>query len=167
MRKVFFVVSLLAIAVVAVQYYLAAVGVFSGSHDGFVFHGTSGRIVAPIVFLLLIVTAALARAGKKTIWLTVLMLGLLVMQTLIFVFTGLIFGVGPDTPNPPVAAILTVSLHALNPMFMIWVGVVIALRARRLAFPGAGAAPDGATATDAEAAVSPALDRPAGPPPTS
>lgn len=137
MRKAFFIVSLMAIAVVAVQYYLAAVGVFSESDEGFAYHGTSGRIVAPIVFVLLIVSAALARAGKKTIWLTVLMLGLLIMQTLIFIFTGLIFGVGPDTHNPPVAAILTVSLHAVNPLFIVWVGVLIALRARRLAFPAA------------------------------
>lgn len=147
MRKVFFVVSLMAIGVVAVQYYLAAVGVFShAEREGFVYHGTSGRIVAPIVFLLLIATAALARAGKRTIWLTVLMLGLLVVQTLIFVVTGLIFSVGPDTPVLPLGAILTVSLHAVNPLFILWTGVVVALRARRLAFPRAAA-----TGTDAAA----------------
>ena len=161
MRKVFFVVSLLPIAVVAVQYYLAAVGVFLHADDGFTAHGTSGRIVAPIVFLLLILTAALARAGKKTIWLTVLMLGLLIMQTLIFILTGLIFGVGPETPNPPFAAILTVSLHAINPLIIVWVGVIVARRAYGLAFPQAGgtvmdAAPPSPLA--AETAAEPAAD---------
>lgn len=144
MRKVFFVLSLLVPAGVAVQYYLAAVGFFSGSHDGFAAHGASGRIVLPTLFILLILSAALARAGRRTIWLTVLMLGLLIMQTLIFIFTGLIFGVGPETANPPLAAVLTVSLHAVNPLIIVWVGVVVALRARRLAFPKAADAVDAA-----------------------
>lgn len=156
MRRVFFVISLLVLAAIAVQYYLAAVGVFSGSHDGFAGHGMSGRIVLPILFILLILSAAISRAGRSTIWLTVLMFGLLIMQTLIFILTGLIFGVGPESPNPPIAAVLTVSLHAVNPLIMIWVGVVIALRARRLAFPVRG--------TDAAAADAPAsADSHAGP----
>lgn len=137
MRKLFFVWSLLPLAIVAVQYYFAGVGFFADDHEAFAPHGTTGRIVAPVVFLLLILFAALARAGKRTIWLTVLMLGLLIMQTLIFILTGLIFNVGPETASPPFAAILTVSLHALNPLFIVWVGVVVMLRARRLAFPAA------------------------------
>lgn len=147
MRKVFFINSLLVLAAIATQYYLAAVGVFSDSEDGFATHGNNGRMVLPILFILLIVFAALSRAGKRIVWLSVLMLGLLIMQTLIFIITGMIFGVGPDTVNPPLAAVLMVSLHAVNPLIMIWVGVVIALHARRRAFPSAGGTPSEADAT--------------------
>lgn len=150
MRKVFFINSLLVLAAIATQYYLAAVGIFSHSEDGFSTHGNNGRMVLPILFILLIVFAALSRAGKRIVWLSVLMLGLLIMQTLIFIITGMIFGVGPDTTNPPLAAVLTVSLHAVNPLIMIWVGVVIALHARRRAFPSAGATP---SETDAAAST--------------
>lgn len=146
MRKVFFINSLLVLAAIATQYYLAAVGVFSDSEDGFATHGNNGRMVLPILFILLIVFAALSRAGKRIVWLSVLMLGLLIMQTLIFIITGMIFGVGPDTVNPPLAAVLMVSLHAVNPLIMIWVGVVIALHARRRAFPSAGRTPSEADA---------------------
>lgn len=161
MRKVFFINSLLVLAAIATQYYLAAVGVFSDSEDGFATHGNNGRMVLPILFILLIVFAALSRAGKRIVWLSVLMLGLLIMQTLIFILTGLIFGVGPETPNPPFAAILTVSLHAINPLIIVWVGVIVARRAYGLAFPQAGgtvmdaAAP---SALAAETAAEPAAD---------
>lgn len=152
MRKVFFVNSLLVLAGIATQYYLAAVGVFShAEEEGFAPHGTNGRMILPILFILLIVFAALSRAGKRIVWLSVLMLGLLAFQTVIFILTGLIFGIGPETANPPIAAVLTVSLHAVNPLIMIGVGIVIARHARRLAFPAAAATPSEADAAAADA----------------
>lgn len=135
MRKVFFIISVLVLVSIAVQYYLAGVGFFSEGEQGLGEHGTTGRIILPILFVLLILSAAIARAGKSTIWLSVLMLVLLILQTLIFIFTGLIFGVDETSAAIPVPAYFTVGLHALNPIFMIWVGTVIMLRARKLAFP--------------------------------
>ncbi|MBO0981658.1 DUF6220 domain-containing protein [Microbacterium sp. SD291] len=146
MRKVFFVNSILVLAGIATQYYLAAVGVFSHSEDGFTPHGNNGRMILPILFILLIVFAAVSRAGKRIVWLSVLMLGLLIIQTLIFILTGLIFGIGPETVNPPIASVLTVSLHAVNPLIMIGVGLVIARHARRRAFPSVPETPSRADA---------------------
>ncbi|MDJ1370501.1 DUF6220 domain-containing protein [Gulosibacter molinativorax] len=134
MRKVFFVLSILVLIGVGLQYYMAGVGFFSEGQQGFALHGTVGRIVLPVLFILLIIAAAVSRAGKSTIWLTVLMLVLLIMQTLIFILTGAIFGVDENSTSAPVAAYFTVGLHALNPMFILWVGTVVMLRARKLAF---------------------------------
>lgn len=135
MRKVFFVVSILAVASVVLQFYFAGLGVFSHPEDElFIVHAMNGRMVLPILFLLSIITAAIARAGKKTIWLTVLAFGLLILQTLIFIITGLIFGVGPESAEIPLAATMTVSLHALNGVAILFVTGLIIRRAFVLAF---------------------------------
>ncbi len=151
MRKVFFIISVLAIAAVVLQFYFAGLGVFSVPEEHlFAIHGMNGRIVLPVLFLLLIITAAIARAGKRTIWLTVLAFGLLIVQTLIFILTGLIFGVGPESAEIPFAATATVSLHALNGVAILFVLSVITRRAWALAFrtpPRATAAPAEAAAT--------------------
>jgi carbon starvation protein CstA len=98
MRKLFLTVAVLFTAAVVLQLYFAAVGVFSNPEDElFNWHGTNGRIVLPILAILLIITAALARAGKRTIWLSVLPLVLLLFQTVLFILTGAIFGLDEHT----------------------------------------------------------------------
>lgn len=143
----FSVVTILLVATVVLQLYLAGVGVFSNPSRGlFSIHGMTGRIVLPILILLTLVFAAVTRAGKRTVWLSVLLIGLLIMQTLIFIITGAIFNVGPETPDPPLGATLMVSLHPVNGLAILWVSVVVARRAWRMAF-GAGAR-DGAGTRD-------------------
>ena len=133
MRKVFVVVTALLTISTALQIYFAAMGVFSVPDDHlFAIHGTNGRIVLPILVLLTILTAALARAGKRTIWLSVLVLGLLALQTVIFILTGVIFGVGPESTEVPLAATLFVSLHGLNGLAIIALSATLFARARRL-----------------------------------
>jgi hypothetical protein len=90
---VFLTVAVLFTAAVVVQLYLAAVGVFSNPEDElFSWHGTNGRIVLPILAIVLIVSAALARAGRRTIWLSVLPLVLILFQTVLFILTAMGFG---------------------------------------------------------------------------
>ena len=97
MRKVFSIVSILVVGAVVLQFYFAGMGVFSHPEEElFAVHGTAGRIVLPILFILSLVTAAIARAGKRTIWLTVIAILLLALQTVIFILTGVIFNVGPE-----------------------------------------------------------------------
>jgi len=143
MRKLFLTVAVLFTAAVVLQLYFAAVGVFSNPEDElFSWHGTNGRIVLPILALLLIVTAALARAGRRTIWLSVLPLVLILFQTVLFIVTGAIFGLGPDShASPPLAATLIVSLHAVNGTAILLLGVLLVVRARRLVRDGAPAKP--------------------------
>lgn len=139
MRKVFLVVTILFTAAVILQLYFAAVGVFSNPEDElFAWHGTYGRIVLPILALLLIVTAALARAGKRTIWLSVLPLVLILFQTVLFILTGVLFGLDESShADPPLAATLFLSLHGVNGAAILLVGVLLVVRARRLDREGA------------------------------
>jgi carbon starvation protein CstA len=138
MRKLFLTVAVLFTAAVILQLYFAAVGVFSNPEDElFSWHGTNGRIVLPILAILLIVTAALARAGRRTIWLSVLPLVLILFQTVLFILTGAIFGLGPDDhASPPLGATLLLSLHAVNGAAILLLGVLLVVRARRLVRQG-------------------------------
>ncbi|MGH3704786.1 MAG: DUF6220 domain-containing protein [Agromyces sp.] len=134
MRKLYFVVTVLLTAAVTLQLYLAAVGVFSNPEDElFAWHGANGRMVLPILALLTIVTAALARAGKRLIWLSVLPLVLIIFQTLIFVFGGMIFGLGPDDhASPPLGATLFIALHGVNGAAILLTSGWLVVRAHRL-----------------------------------
>ncbi len=137
MRKVFFVVTVLLTAATALQIYFAAMGVFSVPEDHlFGIHGTNGRIVLPILVLLTILTAALARAGRRTILLSVLVFVLLVFQTLIFIIGGAIFNVTPESTEVPIGATIFLALHGLNGLAIIALSATLMNRARRLAFSG-------------------------------
>lgn len=152
----FVVVSTMLAAATVLQLYLAGVGVFSDPTDGlFAVHGWNGRIVLPLLVLLTILFAALAKAGKGTVWMSVIVLGLLILQTLIFVLTGLIFGIGPETPHPPLAATMLVSLHPINGLAILLLSGVLAARAWALARrrPRAGELHAAQPATDASAGV--------------
>lgn len=139
----FAIVTSLLLASTVLQIYLAGVGVFGHQgQESFAAHAMNGRVALPLLVLLSILFAALARAGRRTIWLTVLALGLLAMQTLIFVITGLIFNVGPDTPNPPIGAVLMASLHPLNGLILM--GVADALMRRGWRAVRAGTTADAA-----------------------
>ena len=84
MRKVHFVLSVLVLAAVVLQFYLAGVGVFSMPEDElFDLHTTNGRITLPVLLLLNLVAAALARG--RTLRYALGLVGLLALQTVIFV----------------------------------------------------------------------------------
>ncbi len=145
MRKVFFVVTILLTAATALQIYFAAMGVFSTEESLFPIHGTNGRIVLPVLVLLTILTAALARAGKRTIWLSVLVLGLLILQTLIFIIGGAIFALSPESTEIPLAAWIFLALHGLNGLAIIALSATLMNRARRLMKTGDTGRPTAAT----------------------
>jgi hypothetical protein len=66
---------------------------------------------------------------------------LILLQTGIFVLTGVLFGVGPDShASPPLAATLFVSLHAVNGLAIILVSLYLAQKGWRLARGQAAAA---------------------------
>ncbi|WP_344059027.1 DUF6220 domain-containing protein [Microbacterium pumilum] len=131
----FSMVTILLVIAVVLQLYFAGMGVFSDPTDRlFAIHGWNGRVVLPLLILLSLLFAALARAGKRTIWLSALLVGLLALQTLIFVITGLVFNIGPETPHPPLAATMLLSLHPINGLAILVVSVIVAARAWKLAF---------------------------------
>jgi hypothetical protein len=135
-RKVFSIVSILAVLAVVLQFYFAGVGHFSIPEEGlFGIHGNNGRIVLPVLFILSLITAAIARAGKGTIWLTVVAILLLAFQTVLFILTGAIFNVGPESAEVPLGASLMLGLHAVNGVAILVITGIVARRAVVLAWP--------------------------------
>jgi hypothetical protein len=129
-RKVFLVIASLFVLSVVLQLYFAGVGHFStGGGELFWLHGTNGRIILPILAILNIVAAAVARAGRRTIWLTVIALVLIFLQTVIFILTGTIFNISGPEDVIPVGASILLGFHALNGLAIIVLGSMVARRA--------------------------------------
>ena len=142
MRKVHFGLSALTLAAVVLQFYLAGVGVFSMPEDElFDLHTTNGRIVLPLLILLNIPAAALARG--RTLRFALGLVGLLALQTVIFVIAIVTTGSNPfeDVVITPLGTAI-LSLHAVNGLVILGVAVLQARRAYALAFPRRVAATD-------------------------
>jgi len=131
MRKVFVVTSVLLLASGVVQLYFAAFGVFS-KPENFDPHGINGSMILPALAVLNIIGAAIARAGGRTIGLSVLPLVLILFQTVLFIITGAIFNVGPESETVPVGASILLGLHGLNGLAIIGVSGALLTRALRL-----------------------------------
>lgn len=132
MRKVFAVTSGLVVVALVLQFYFAAIGVFSAEKDDlFSIHGMTGRIVLPVLILLNLVAAAVVKAGGRTIWLVVLDLGLLIVQTLLFILVGALFDAGSSAEEHSItlAGTLILGLHAVNGLAILAVALVVARRA--------------------------------------
>lgn len=143
MRRVYVVIVGLLLASGALQFYFAAVGAFTRpqTDDSFSLHVLNGRMVFPLLCLLAIGAAALAKAGGRLIGQTSLVLGLLVVQTLIIVLGNAIGGATEQRTTPLALAIL--GLHAVNGMIMMGVAGTVMTRARALLKTGV---PSAATA---------------------
>jgi hypothetical protein len=112
-RKVYCgLTGLLLLAVVA-QFYFAAVGAFTkpSADNSFALHSVTGMMVIPLLSLLATVVAAIARVPGRLIGLTILPLGLVVVQVLIIV-VGKAFVDAGDHTTP--AALAVLGLHGLN-----------------------------------------------------
>jgi Family of unknown function (DUF6220) len=140
MRKVHFVISSLLLAAVVLQFYLAGVGVFSMPEDElFDLHTANGRFVLPVLLLLNIPAAALARG--RTLRYALGLIGLLALQTVIFVIAIVTTGSNPfeDTVITTAGTVI-LSLHALNGLVILGVTWIMVRRAYALAFPHRAAA---------------------------
>src|SRR5215212_6983767 len=135
MRKVHVVLSVLVLAGLVLQFYLAGVGVFSMPEDElFDLHTTNGRIVLPILLLLNIPVAALAR--NRTLRYALGLVGLLALQTVIFVIAIVTTGSNPfEDVVITTAGTVILSFHALNGLVILGVSVLLVRKAYALAFP--------------------------------
>lgn len=133
MRKIYFVLTVLLLISTVVQFYFAALGVFGPEDaDLFVFHSVNGTIVLPVLLVLAIIFAALARAGARTIWLNALPILLIALQIVLFIVADAATGTSPEDPNVPGAIIL--GLHAVNGLAILGVMITLMTRARKRAF---------------------------------
>ncbi|TDB71292.1 DUF6220 domain-containing protein [Micromonospora sp. KC721] len=141
MRKAFVIVSTLLLVAFALQFVLAAVGAFTkpAGEGAYVLHSVNGTVVIPVLALLTILCAGLAKAPGRLVGLTFLPLGLVVVQALTAMLANASTDVaGVSTPF----GLTTAGLHALNGIIAVHVVVAVQQQARKLARP----APAGATA---------------------
>ena len=146
MRKAYFVITVLLLISTVLQFYFAALGVFGpqGEDDNlFAFHRINGSMVLPVLLVLAVIFAALARAGARTVWLTALPILLIAVQYLLFIIGGIVGG--GDEDNPTVGSAVILGLHAVNGLAVLGTIITLVTRARAKAFPRE-AAVDGAAA---------------------
>lgn len=147
MRRVYAALTGLLLLAVLAQFYFAAVGAFAKPQkdNSFALHSVTGMLVIPLLSLLATIVAALARAPGRLIGLSILPLGLVVVQVLIIALGDAVSG-SADTTTPAGLAIL--GLHAINGLAIMAVSGLLFRRARMLA-----GTPRDATVTGAPAAT--------------
>ncbi|MFE9689140.1 DUF6220 domain-containing protein [Micromonospora sp. NPDC005806] len=134
MRKAFVVVSALLLVAFVMQFVFAAVGAFTKPEgDGaYALHSVNGMAVIPVLTLLTIVFAVLAKAPGRLVGLAVLPLGLVVVQAVI----AMLANASTDAAGVSTPFGLTIAgLHALNGIIAVHVVVNVHRAARKLARP--------------------------------
>ncbi|MFI7604400.1 DUF6220 domain-containing protein [Micromonospora sp. NPDC049366] len=134
MRKALVVVSLLLLVAFALQFVFAAVGAFTkpAGDDAYALHSVTGMAVIPVLALLTILLAVLAKAPGRLVGLAVLPLGLVVLQALL----AMLANAFTDTAGASTPVGLTVAgLHAVNGIVAVHVVVGVHRAARALAGP--------------------------------
>ncbi|MGC4768184.1 DUF6220 domain-containing protein [Micromonospora sp. DT44] len=132
MRKAFVISSGVLLTAFALQFVFAAVGGFTKpAGDGaYALHSVNGMAVIPVLTLLTVLFAALARAPGRLVGLAVLPLGLVVLQALLAMLANAgTDAVGVSTPFGLVIG----GLHAVNGIVAVHVVVGVMRGARRLA----------------------------------
>jgi hypothetical protein len=136
MRKLFAVIAILLTLSAVMQLYFAAIGVFSNPGDDlFAIHGFNGQYVMRYLPVLLIVVGAIAKVGRTLIWMSVWVIIGTLVQLLLFILSGVIFGVGPDSTNVPLGATILLGFHGLVGLALIGLSIEITRRATALGFP--------------------------------
>jgi Family of unknown function (DUF6220) len=132
MRRVYAVLAGLMLLSVVAQFYFAAVGAFDKpQEDGsFALHSMVGMIAVPLLSLLATIAAAVARAPGRLIGMTILPLGLVIVQTLIIAVGGLL---ADSTGNTTPVSQAILGLHAINGLAIMAVAGMAFRGARMLA----------------------------------
>ncbi|MFI6265574.1 DUF6220 domain-containing protein [Micromonospora sp. NPDC051006] len=139
MRKAFVVASTVLLVAFALQFVFAAVGAFTKpAGDGaYALHSVTGMAVIPVLTLLTILFAVLAKAPGRLVGLAVLPLGLVVLQALLAMLANAFTdAVGASTP----VGLTIAGLHAINGIVAVHVVVGVLRAARTLASPAPAAA---------------------------
>jgi hypothetical protein len=106
-------------AAILVQFYFAGIGAFAEPRDdkSFALHEVFGSTVIPLLILLAIGAAALARRPGRVIGWTALPLALLVLQVLIVELGKGLAGSTEDRTST--GALIVLGLHAINALVMM------------------------------------------------
>jgi hypothetical protein len=132
MRKALVIITAVLLVAFVAQFVFAAVGAFTKpAGDGaYALHSVNGMVVIPILTLLTVLIAVLAKAPGRLIGLATVPIGLVVVQALIATLANAFTDAsGASTPLS-----LTIGgLHALNAIVVVHVVVGVHRAARRLA----------------------------------
>ena len=128
-RRVYLGLSALLLLAVVAQFYFAAVGAFAKPQDGQLvrLHDMTGSMVIPVLSILATVAALVARLPGRLIGLTILPLGLIVVQFLIVVLGKALTTTATHTTP---AALAVLGLHAINGLAVMAVAGTVFARAR-------------------------------------
>jgi Family of unknown function (DUF6220) len=135
MRKAFVISGSALLAAFAMQFVFAAVGAFTkpaGGDGSYRLHSITGMAVIPLLTLLTVLFAALARAPGKLIGLAALPLGLVALQALL---AALANGLTDESGQTTTAGLIVGGLHALNGIVAVHIVVAVLRGARKLSDP--------------------------------
>ncbi|MFF4777095.1 DUF6220 domain-containing protein [Microtetraspora fusca] len=144
MRRVYVALAGLQLLAVLAQFYFAGIGAFDKpqADDSYGLHATLGMMVIPVLSLVVTVVATLAKAPGRLIGLSILPLGLVVVQMLIIILGR---ALNDSTGNTTAGSLAVLGLHAVNGLAIMGVAGQVLAGARRLASAD-GAAPKNVTA---------------------
>lgn len=129
MRRIYLVLAVLLFVATLVQFYLAAVGAFDRPRDdeSFVLHRMTGMMIIPALSVLATIVAAIVRAPGKLIALTILPVGLVLVQMLIRAIAGIFDGNNDETSA---VELVIFGLHAINGLVIMAVARTIIVGAK-------------------------------------
>ncbi|SCL30150.1 hypothetical protein GA0070624_4019 [Micromonospora rhizosphaerae] len=134
MRKALVIVTTVLLVAFALQFVFAAVGAFTkpAGEGAYALHSVTGMVVIPVLTLLTILLAVLAKAPGRLIGLAALPLGLVVLQGLI----AMLANASTDAAGASTPFGLTIAgLHAVNGIIAVHVVVAVLRAARKLTHP--------------------------------
>jgi hypothetical protein len=136
MRRVYVVLTGLMLAAVVLQFYFAAVGAFAKPQvdTSYRLHDIDGGMVIPLLAILATVAAALLKLPGRQIGLTILPVGLVVVQFLIVLLGDALSTDNGDKTTP--IALIILGLHAVNGLAVMAVAGTVFARARRVGAAG-------------------------------
>jgi Family of unknown function (DUF6220) len=113
MRRVFFGLAVLLLAAVVLQFFFAGYGSFAKPRTDHTYdiHRIIGMMVIPVISILMTIFAALSKGGGRLIGMSLLPLGLVVLQIVIAAIARAVAG---DTGTTNTASLVIFGLHALN-----------------------------------------------------
>ncbi|WP_229068982.1 DUF6220 domain-containing protein [Actinoplanes sp. DH11] len=135
MRKALVVVTTVLLAVFVFQFVFAAVGAFTRpAGDGaYLLHSVTGMAIIPALCVLTVLFAVLARAPGRVVGMTVIPLGLVILQALIAMLANSFTDASGSSTT---LSLIIGGLHAFNGIIAVHVVVGVLREAQKLPVPG-------------------------------
>ncbi|GAB2605577.1 hypothetical protein Aab01nite_00240 [Paractinoplanes abujensis] len=151
MRKAFVVASTVLLIVFALQFVFAAVGAFTDPRDdsSYALHSLTGMAVIPVLTLLTTLFAFLAKATGRLIAMSILPLGLTVLQALLATLAN---AFTDESGGSTVTGLIIGGLHAVNGIIAVHIVVAVVRGASRHAQPPTAVAPGPGVASPVDVA---------------